>query len=241
MQEFQFINFDSVDDFDRPIYRIMPQEYVYALFRGGQNAISKFGNWKDNFENFLMTCGHEVNGVKHDNTVREKMVAQCWTKERYSEAMWGIYANNPNSRFLRIKSTSRKLLNALTLAQPQQSSALCRVGEVVYKTRNEIKFWYDQNKSADVSQKLLFQSLLLKRKAFSHEREVRLMYCALFDSLDAKGLFWYNVDPHEMITQIMADPNRDRHKWRVDKEEIRSKTGFRGPIKRSKIYDSPNW
>jgi len=203
--------------------------------------MSRFSNWKDNFENFLMRCGHEVNGTKYDNTAKEKMVAQCWTKEKYAEAMWGIYANDPNQRFLRIKSTPRLLLDALCRANPIETSALCRVGRVEYKPTSKIRAYYDKNKNADVSMQLLFHSLLLKRRAFSHEREVRLMHCAMFGALDEKGLFWYEVDPQKMISQIMADPNRDRSKWRKDKTEIQRETRFLGEIKRSKIYDAPDW
>lgn len=241
MRDFQFMNFDSAEELDQPVYRIMRQQHVFSLFRNRRNAMSKFANWKDNFENFLMKCGHEVDGIKCDNTVQEQMVAQCWTKEKFSEAMWGIYANDTTERYLRIKSTPRKLLNALIRAQPFQADAFCRVGRVEYKTTSEIKAYYDGNKSAEVSMQLLFQSLLLKRKTFSHEREVRLIYCAMLSPLDKKGLFWYDVDPHEMVTQILADPNRNRTKWNAEKEQIRSQTGFRGKIKRSKIYDAPEW
>ncbi len=235
------MNFEEDGELDQPVYRIMKQEHVISLFTDRKNAMSKFGNWKDGFENFLMNCGHEVNGVKHDNTVRNKMVAQCWTRERYSEAMWGIYANDPRERFLRIKSTPRKLMHALISARPQLAADLCRVGKVVYKPTNEIKDYYDEKKNADVDMNLLFQSLLLKRKSFTHEKEVRLIYCAMLEPLDAKGLFWYEVDPHEMVTQIMADPNCNRRKWKEEKQRLRSETGFQGAIKRSKLYDAPDW
>lgn len=241
MQDHQFVNFDKIEDLDRNVYRIMNEQHVLSLFQRRRNAMSRFRNWKDRFENFLMNCGHEVDGVKHDNVVRDKMVAQCWTSEGYSDAMWGIYANNPNERFLRIRSTPRKLLKALNRAQPCQANALCRIGRIAYKSTPRIKAYYDRNKSADVSMELLFQSLLLKRTAFLHEREVRLIYCAMFASLDENGLFWYDVDPHDMVTQIMADPNRNRTKWNTEKEQIQLKTGFLGEIKRSKIYDAPDW
>lgn len=241
MKDFQFLNFKSTVELDQPVYRIMKQDHVISLFKNKQNAMSKFGNWKDKFENFLMNCGHETNDVKHDNTVREKMVAQCWTKDKYSEAMWGIYANDPNERFLRIRSTPRKLLSELNSAQPEQANALIRVGSVEYKSTPKIKEYYEVVKEKEVTQELLFESLLIKRRAFSHEREVRLMYCAMFGSPDEKGLFWYSVDPQKMITQIMADPNRSRTNWNTEKARIQSQTRFCGEIKRSKIYDAPAW
>ncbi|MBZ9765512.1 hypothetical protein LB526_01890 [Mesorhizobium sp. CA6] len=44
-----------------------------------------------------------------------------------------------------------------------------------------------------------------------------------------------------MITQLMADPNRDRVRWLADKTYLQKATGFAGEIKRSKIYDPPEW
>ena len=44
-----------------------------------------------------------------------------------------------------------------------------------------------------------------------------------------------------MITQIMADPNRDRTAWKADRIALQKATAFTGSIKRSKIYDPPEW
>ena len=85
------------------------------------------------------------------------------------------------------------------------------------------------------------KSLLLKRHAFRHESEVRLIFFGDAAKYGTKGLYRYNVDPHRMSTQIMADPNRDRRNWKADSAAIKAATGFSGEIKRSKIYDPPAW
>lgn len=241
MPKSNYYNFDKSMEWDQHIYRIMKQEHVLALFNTNKNVMSKFGNWKDGFENFLMKCGHEVDGVKCDNTVREKMVAQCWTTEKFSEAMWGIYANDKGARFLRVRSTPRKLLDGLKKAHPRLCNELCCIGKVTYKSTSDLKSYYDSNKSAEVTTEMLLRSLLLKRKSFKHEREVRLIYCGIFKQYDSSGLHRYDVDPHSMVTQIMADPNRNPRNWENDRDKIMSTTGYTGEIKRSKIYDAPNW
>jgi integrase len=84
------------------------------------------------------------------------------------------------------------------------------------------------------------KSLLLKRHAFRHESEIRLLF--LGDPKDyLDGRYGYKVDPHDLVTQIMADPNRDRKYWLRDQEAIRKATNFVHEIKRSKIYDPPEW
>lgn len=51
----------------------------------------------------------------------------------------------------------------------------------------------------------------------------------------AKGNFLY------LSEKQMADPNRDRKAWKTDQAKIAAQTGFKGQIKRSKIYDAPDW
>jgi len=85
----------------------------------------------------------------------------------------------------------------------------------------------------------LFESLLIKRTAFEHEREVRLLYFELDDSRVGQDKYAYEVNPHKMINQIMLDPRLSSVDAAAMKEDIRAVTGFEGPIKRSLLYAPP--
>lgn len=228
-------------ELDQPIYRIMKQEYVIRLFEDSENTLSQVHNWKDKFENFQMTLGGILDGERFDYNFRNDFVGQCWTRDYLSEAMWGIYANDSNQRYLRIRSTPRLLITALVDAHPEMAQDTCFIGKVKYITEGELKASLGGGGPLSVSPTGLAGSLLLKRKAFEHESEVRLLHFGNAKDYDDKGLYRYSVNPHLMITQIMADPNRDRSDWSADKAKIRSATGFAGEIKRSKIYDTPDW
>jgi hypothetical protein len=78
--------------------------------------------------------------------------------------------------------------------------------------------------------------LLVKRPAFRHEREVRLLLIA---RSEISKLFRYRVEPTRLISQIMLDPRLDREEAGALKKEIRDRTGFPGPIKRSLLYAPP--
>lgn len=228
-------------DLDKHIYRIMPEEYVIALFDNRQNVLSQVHNWKDKFENFQLKLGGLLNGEPFDFAFRDDFVGQCWTRENLSEAMWGIYANDPKRRFLRIRSTPRRLITALVKEHPTMPQDTCFVGKVLYKKEKELKAHVHNGGTLPLNSISFAQSLLLKRRSFKHESEVRMIYFGDAKNYDAKGLYRYSVDPHQMVTQIMADPNRDRTKWLADKDSIRKATGYEGEIKRSKIYDAPEW
>lgn len=234
-----FLNL-AENDLDRHIYRIMREEYVLSLFSSGENVLMQPHRWKDKCENFLLNAGGVLNGETFAYGFKDAFVGQCWTSHSLSEAMWGIYANDPAKRFLRIRSTPRKLLTSLTEAHPQMPQDTCFVGKVAYETEAGLVAFLRNAGQLQISPERFARSLLLKRRAFKHEAEVRLLYFG--DPRQyADGLYRYRVDPHTLVTQIMADPNRDRKHWLKEREAIKTATGFAGQIKRSKIYDPPEW
>lgn len=235
-----FINLTE-DELDEHVYRIMPERYVVAVFTEQMNVLSAIHNWKDKFESFQLNLGGMLDGEHFEYGFRADFVGQCWTRDALSEAMWGIYANNPAERYLRIRSTPRKLLAALVEAHPTMPQDTCFFGKVDYKKERELKAFLHIDARIEFAPMRFATSLLLKRHAFRHEREVRLLHFGDVKKQDGFGLYRYPVDPHAMITQIMADPNRDRRNWLADKAEIEVTTGFGGDIKRSKIYDPPEW
>jgi hypothetical protein len=235
-----FLNL-SDDELDEHIYRIMPQNYVVSLFIGQQNVLSGIHNWKDKFENFQLNLGGMLDGKPFEYGFKADFVGQCWTRDALSEAMWGIYANNVAERYLRVRSTPRKLLAVLAEAHPKMPQDTCFFGKVEYKKETELKAYLRCDDRLELAPLRFARSLLLKRHAFRHEREVRLLYFGDAKEQDHTDLYRYAVDPHAMITQIMADPNRDRGNWLADKAAIQAATGFSGEIKRSKIYDPPDW
>ena len=235
-----FLNFENSNP-DQHIYRILPQAYVLDLFAKRRNVLSRIHNWKDKFENFQLKLGGVLDGEAFNYSFAEDFVGQCWTRDAYSEAMWGIYANDQAKRYLRIRSTPRRLLSALIKAHPEAAQDRCFLGKVEYKTEAELEAWLHRGGPLQLSAAEFARSLLMKRRGFRHEREVRLLYFEEKKDQDERGLYSYPVDPHAMITQIMADPNRDRRQWTADKKAIAEATGFEGAIKRSKIYDPPDW
>ena len=82
------------------------------------------------------------------------------------------------------------------------------------------------------------RTLLVKRPAFRHEAEVRLLWYAAKDSAD--GLFRYAVNPHELVDQIMIDPRLPTAEYYKAKMMIRNQTGYSGKILRSLIYAPPS-
>ena len=83
------------------------------------------------------------------------------------------------------------------------------------------------------------KSLLIKRTAFQHEREVRLIYRNLSEETFEGDRFRYPIDPEELITQIMVAPRRSVTEAEKIKAEIEERTAGRIQIKRSLLYKEP--
>ncbi|MBZ9765513.1 hypothetical protein LB526_01895 [Mesorhizobium sp. CA6] len=159
----------SNGELDQHIYRIMRQDYVIAMFADRQNVLSQVHNWKDKFENFQLKLGGILDGERFEYGFRDDFVGQCWTRESLSEAMWGIYANDPQVRFVRIRSTPRKLMRALVAAHPEMPQDTCFIGKVEYKREAELEAFARKGGQFKLQTRRFAESLLLKRQAFAHE------------------------------------------------------------------------
>jgi len=225
-------------DLDRHVYRIMKREHVVEAFDRKQIAFAPPSSWPDGFENFQLKLGSDLAGAPLDPALREGVVGQCWTRSYLADWMWAAYAR-PGSSHLRIRSTPRRLLRALVAAHPGLEQR-CFVGRVRYRGEGALKAIVEAG--VDGSAPAAFaEALMLKRRAFAHEREVRLLYFGEAEARSSDGLYRWNADPRDLITQIMAPPTGDGRGWETEKARIRRETTFAGEIRRSKLYDPPSW
>ena len=70
------------------------------------------------------------------------------------------------------------------------------------------------------------RTLLVKRPAFRHEREVRLLFFADRAQASDLGMVRYVVDPHAMVDQMMTDPRLTRRDAAEFVSTIRQKNGI---------------
>ncbi len=217
-----------------PIYRIISPERLYELFGKCVNTLVKPIAWDDPFENFVLGLkGQLPSGETVEFAQRYNFYGQCWTLGGASDAMWRIYSSDKRS--IRIKVRLR------TLVEPFSRSAIgiVLVGKVRYLNTEDLLKWAKKViRDADAPDvRVLASTLLVKRKAFSHEQEVRLLYYEPRD--EQPMLFQYHVDPHALVEGMVVDPRLSVDEATKFIEEIRKRTHFRGPITRSDLYAPP--
>jgi hypothetical protein len=224
---------------DKPIYRIISLERLLELFVTKKNTLVKPKMWEDVFENFILKSSIRLrSGEIAEYNYHDRMYGQCWTFQKASDAMWRIYSSDKKG--LRIQTTIRKLTESLGNAQPSLPDVRCRIGKVDYLSEKKLRQVADSTfDDSGIGVDELFRSLLVKRKAFVHESEVRALYVELDENLLSRDLYRYEIDPHYLIDQIMIDPRKSSEEFLMIKKNIQKTTGFRGEIKRSLLYTLP--
>jgi len=126
------------DELDKPVYRIMP---VYRLLEGlesKQQVLVKPYKWDDPFENMLLSSDVKLSSGESGTMpeLRDSVYGQCWTLHKETDAMWRIYSNDNNG--VKIKSTPRKLLDALKVSDLRFSDIQCFIGKVCYLNQKDL-------------------------------------------------------------------------------------------------------
>ena len=225
---------------DTRIYRIFPQNRFFELFEEKKNALSRPEKWKDPFENvFLKSKVRLPNGEVGLFNFHDDVYGQCWTLERSSDAMWRIYSADQDA--VRVRTTVGRLIDSLRAAQYNMVDASCFIGRVRYQKVSQLK---DFGKNMFVwhrGSEAIAQSLLVKRKAYRHENEVRLIYIALEQTRETDCIYKYDIDPLAVFDQAMVDGRVPKARFVALKEEIANRTGLaKKRIHRSVLYDPPN-
>ncbi|SNY98246.1 DUF2971 domain-containing protein [Halomonas sp. hl-4] len=233
-----YINID-LNVKDQYIYRIISIERLIELFSNKKNVLVSPRKWEDPFENFILKSKARLSdGEIADFGFRDDFYGQCWTRHKASDAMWRIYS--PESSGVRIRTTIPKLANSLAVGLQPWQNVQCFIGKVKYLNNKRMMDFANTVFKGKINPEAyeLAKTLLIKRPAFKHENEVRLLY---FEKENGKSgsIYEYDIDPHSLIDQIMIDPRLDCSEFRKVKADIQSKTNFKGRILRSLLYAPP--
>ena len=234
-----YLNIDK-DKREQYVYRIVSLKRLLELFEKNENVLVKPCLWDDPFENFIMNSKIRLPSGEISNLMsRELFYGQCWSKSKASDAMWRIYS--PENTGIRIRTTVRKLFNSLGDVISTVPNVKVFIGNVEYLPNKKL-LEFSQTVFLNVSLPQandLARTLLVKRPAFKHENELRLLYFDV-EKLNSGNIFKYMVNPHELIDQIMIDPRVSYSEYKNIKEYIQKNTDYGGSIKRSLLYTLPD-
>jgi hypothetical protein len=225
----------GTDELDRYIYRIMSIERLIEAISSKQLALVRPDMWDDPFENWLLSADvtlASTGEVASLASIREKIAGQCWTMHRETDAMWRIYS--PNKDGVKVRTTIRKLYESLASTDPRFNSVTCFIGKVQYHYQKDLPALLKAIDLFASDGKGIATSLLFKRKEFSHENEVRLLYT------EAKNkIHKFEIDPEGLFEEALFDPRMDEQKFVEARKELRD-LGYKNRVEMSSLYQLPS-
>lgn len=226
-------------DENTKIYRLFPRDRFLQLFKENRNALVHPAKWDDPFENVILRA--EVvtsSGGKGKFGFHDDVYGQCWTLETASDAIWQIYSRDKNA--IRVRTTVGKLLRSLCASHGDWASATCFIGRVKYLSESKLRSFSRAIFRDGLGAQAIAHSLLVKRNAYKHENEVRLIYIEREDFKHPNGVYSYELEPRDIVEQVMVDGRVSHDEFLPFKEEVMKLTGLsENQVKRSLLYQQP--
>ncbi len=229
-------------DLDTKIYRIFTFDRFKELISSNELVLVNPEMWDDPFENFFLKANAidgQGNTVDFSN-LREMWYGQCWTKNEDTDAMWRIYS--PDKNGVRLSTTVRKLFDALYDEDDKLASLKYFIGNVDYGTKEVLNNFTKENSFSSIAiggQNDGFAKLLcIKREAFEHENEVRILVNEINKEKNKKlnGLYKIKIDINVLIDDICLDPRLEETEYNKNKSEIQKLFHSNTPLFQSDLY-----
>jgi hypothetical protein len=245
---------------DTPIFRVFRRKYIGELLHDKKLRLVPPSSWADPFEDMLIRCAITDTRVspwqqKFFDQIRWPIRAQCWSAESDADALWQIYSRFDrdedsgrnkvaDEEGIQVRTRAVELLKTLWDNFAADQDDACFLGAVHYMPEAELGQYIADE--IGKSQQLAFDggrghadSVLFKRNAFLHEREVRLVYVGSREIPPPDPLF-LAVEPNELIDGIVLDPRLTEDEARERQDELRS-MGYSGSIDKSQLYQRRLW
>lgn len=235
-----YLDLNSIDlDLSEEIFRIFNFEYFLNDLKDNKLTLVRPHIWQDPFENFLLNSIGELDDgrlVSFEN-IRDVYYSQCWSLKKECDGLWRNYKGN--SEFaVKVKSTTRKLFELSYDITYTFHYLSYFIGKVQYVTDEEIaEFFKSKVDFSNYQSGLEFaQTMLMKRKSFEYEDEVRLIVRDKDKRND--NLLRISMNINDLVEEIIFDPWIKPDLYEQKMNEL-IENGYTGNITRSSLYDKP--
>ncbi len=191
----------------KTVYRFTTVKWLLDSIVNNRNTLVSPRKWNDPFENALaeQVRFHQPGDSTSPYALRNRAYGQCWTLDPETDAFWRMYC--PHGDGVRLRSTTRELINTLRMSIRSYRNTSCFIEAVQYESEETIttkfkdKLWVEYN-LLKLGTRGHVNTLLLKRMEFKTESEIRLLYLDPYNK-DHGDLFSYKIDPS--VTPISMD------------------------------------
>ncbi|HMM59001.1 MAG TPA: DUF2971 domain-containing protein [Candidatus Rifleibacterium sp.] len=223
------------------IYKFIKLEYFLSILKANKLRVEKISSWEDPFENILFKCNcRNAQGERVSlANLQQSLYGQSFTNLAESDALWRIYSSQKDC--IRLSMTAGGLFDALYgdgHANFERTSLF--IAEVNYSDENEIIALLSDE---EMPRREIFSQepnkfIFLKRKAFEHEKEVRLVFqLACNHKFYGQPRLEFDIDPNMLFSEVLLDPRLDADEVQKIELSLRN-NGYRNGVSQSKLYGS---
>jgi hypothetical protein len=232
-------------DLDLLVHRTFSFDRFVDLIRSRENGLVSPGLWDDPFENFLLahtlvrTPDGELGTLE---PLAADWYGQCWTATADSDAMWRVYSATHTG----IKATARlgDLVDGLAASVHLAPRLQAFAGKVEYRDQRAIAAHMSTLTFTDLAlggtNDRFAELLCVKREAFAHEDEIRLLYCDVEPKRGDGTVYRYGFDPNTVLSSVEIDPRMSQRDADAVISQLRLE-GLTVPAARSTLYDAPSF
>lgn len=189
------IDFLISDDLkpNQKIYRYLNIKQFISMLENNKTYLTRIIDWEDTWEAPLkrIPIDSDMEEPNEYFETYDYIYGQCWSKNGDSDAMWRIYS--PNKDGIMIQTTVSRLMDSMELDN-------VLIAPVIYFSN--LQEGLDELYEKPYDDHLA--GALLKRIAFSHEEEVRLLTIP-YDNVKSKNVD-VDIDFNRLIEHIILDP-----------------------------------
>lgn len=247
------LNFEDFTDSeltDLKLYRYFQVDDFIKTFEQNSLFLKKPHCWNDPFENIFLKS--EIVDTNENpiemGMMKERVFAQCWSLKEESDLMWGSYFVGNNG--VKVEVSLNKIKQEIF-----KNSEIIFIGKIKYLTIQEIADYFSQifKLSLDDIAQPIFESLLVKRKEFSEEFEVRILFFDLFRNNKYERIFILNSNLEDykndftsikissnIFEKVVFHPKMDYEQIEINKNKL-TNLGYKGIMEKSKLYDIPEF
>ena len=192
--------------------------------------------WTDPMENIIFNARIIKNGVPFEHPAKDKIYGQCWSYDEDSYALWQIYTTKANNDGITMRHAGVRITTHLDRLEQLSNKNIgdFYYGVVNYLTQKDLlqlpknKEYIKCLQSDEINDEHV-QSLLLKRKSYKYENEVRLLSIPDKSLIDANNerMCRIKLEPLEFISSVRLDPSLTSTEFKDLKEKLVDQYGFK--------------
>lgn len=267
-----FIDLEQIPEQDADkfaLYRTFGIERLMQLLTERRLTLLEPSKWEDPYEQALQDIATNVGPSE-----KPSLFGLCWTTKARSDALWRIYSPNKlGVRISTTLGRLRKSISENSLRTINQNNLfLGKVTYLPEKSFRGTTFDFGKNllglDSGDFNRDIhtiadaiedmvthratpeartprnIAKALFLKRTAFDHEQEVRLLYVdttrSSSEAKNSDGLFHLAIDPMTLIRGIQFDPRLTDDVYAALSKSVKAVVGSsKISIHKSDLYKGP--